>query len=44
MRERRFRMQPVGVVTGSDEYLSGDFGADPGQRDQSRSGGGHQCA
>ena len=36
-------MQPVGVVTGGDEYLSGDFGADPGQRDQSRSRRGHQC-
>ena len=41
MRERGLRAQPVGVVTGSDEYLSGDFGADPGQGDQPRGSRGH---
>ena len=44
MRERGFGAQPVGVVTGGDEYLAADCGADPGQRDQSRSRRGHQCA
>ena len=44
MRERGFGTQPVGVVTGSDEYLSGDVSADPGQRHQSWSRRGHHGA